>query len=103
MYTLLVLNVSPEFEEELVDCLLEQPEVSGFTTYHVFGHGEGGRMTMAEQVSGRRKRLQVELVVESQVVSRLITRVRQSVGVDGVYWEQPVRNLGRFEQEPREG
>jgi nitrogen regulatory protein PII len=98
MHTLLVLNVSPEFEEELVDCLLEAPEVSGFTTFQVYGHGEGGRMTLAEQVRGRRKRLQVEIVIEAQKVNRILSLVAESVGCDGVYWEQPVRNLGRLEQ-----
>jgi nitrogen regulatory protein PII len=98
MHTLLVLNVSPEFEEELVDCLLELPEVNGFTTFIVYGHGENGRMTVAEQVRGRRKRLQVEMIVAPEAVNRVLELVRDELGVDGVYWEQPVRNLGRLER-----
>jgi nitrogen regulatory protein PII len=103
MPTLLVLNVSPEFEEELVDCLLELPEVHGFTTFTVFGHGEGGQMTVAEQVRGRRKRLQVEMIVEEQAVTSILTQVREEMAIDGVYWEQPVRNLGRLEKMAQDG
>lgn len=38
MNTLLVLNITPELEEELVDYLLSREEVGGFTSYPVHGH-----------------------------------------------------------------
>ncbi|MDR0781516.1 MAG: DUF3240 family protein [Pseudomonadales bacterium] len=101
MHTLLILNVAPELEEELVDCLLELPTVNGFSTHQVYGHGVNGRMTMAEQVSGRRKRLQVELIVEAQAVKPILAAVRE-IGASGLYWEHPVHNFGRLKPVPQE-
>ena len=37
--TLLVLNIPPELEEDLVDYLLSRPSVTGFTSFRVYGHG----------------------------------------------------------------
>ncbi|HWK53743.1 MAG TPA: DUF3240 family protein [Hyphomicrobiales bacterium] len=96
MHTMLVLNVAPELEEELVDCLLELPEVEGFSSYHVYGHGSGGLNTLAEQVRGRRKRMQVEMIVACEAVPRILAQVKTQVGGDGVYWEQLVHNRGRL-------
>jgi Protein of unknown function (DUF3240). len=100
MHTLLVLNISPELEEDLIDCLLEIPEVDGFTTREVYSHGRHEQMSIAEQVRGRRKRLQVELIVEAPAVNRVLTLIKEKVGGDGTYWEQPVRNIGRFKEFP---
>jgi hypothetical protein len=97
MYTLLVLNVAPDLEEELVDCLLELPEVNGFSTYQIHGHGYGGQMSVAEQVRGRRKRLRVEMIVEVDAVSRILAQVKE-VGATGLYWQQPASILGRIER-----
>ncbi|MDR2212899.1 MAG: DUF3240 family protein [Pseudomonadales bacterium] len=102
MLTLLVLTIAPELEEDLTDCLLELPEVNGFTTHQVSGHGEGGHMSIAEQVSGQRKRLQVELIVPAHTVNHILTHISETIGGDGVYWEQPVRNLGRFSDAKQE-
>ena len=39
MKTMLVLNIRPELEEDLVDFLLAREGVAGFTSYHGRGHG----------------------------------------------------------------
>ena len=96
MHTMLVLNVAPELEEELVDCLLELPQVEGFTSYPVYGHGSRGLNTLAEQVRGRRKRLQVEMIVPSDAVPHILAQIKNHIGGDGVYWEQLVHNRGRL-------
>ena len=49
MNVLLVLNITPELEEELVDYLLSCEKVGGFTSYPVHGHGEQGRAVAASQ------------------------------------------------------
>lgn len=63
---LLILIAPPNLEETLVDMLLQQTSVSGFTTSHVSGHGssygEGGvKLSLVEQVTGRQKRVQFML------------------------------------------
>jgi len=96
MYTMLVISVATELEEELVDCLLEIPDIEEFSSSVVYAHGHSERMTLAEQVRGRRKRLQMELILPAQSVNKVLTLLRENLGGDGVYWEQAVRNFGRF-------
>jgi len=96
MHTLLVLNINPELEEELIDYLLELDCVSGFTSYHVHGHGHQANMSIAEQVTGRRKRTQLELLVEEVDVKSILGGLQSEVGRDIVYWQQPVKGVGRL-------
>jgi hypothetical protein len=97
MNTLLMLNISPELEEELIDYLLELDSVKNFTSYHVRSHGRFDKLTLAEQVSGRRKRCQIEILLEASEVTPLLTGLAANVGRDIVYWEQSVRNAGRID------
>lgn len=60
---LLILIVPPSLEELLVDMLLQQPAIAGFTTSNVSGHssshGDGElALSLVEQVTGRQKRVQ---------------------------------------------
>ena len=86
MNTLLVLNITPELEEELVDYLLSREEVGGFTSYPVHGHGAQGRLSIAEQVSGRRKRVQFEILLPEP----------QEVGKGIHYWQLSVIRSGHL-------
>lgn len=97
MDTLLVLNVSPQFEEDLVDYLLQADGVSGFTVQTVYGHGPEGRMTLAEQVAGRRKRVQASIVLPQDAVAGLLAGLRSVGGRDIVWWQQPVSASGRID------
>ena len=96
METLLVLNISPDLEEDLVDYLLQLDFVSGFTSSHVYGHGRHGLMTVAEQVIGRRKRMQFEVVMKEAQVADLLAELAAQVGRDISYWQLPVSNFGRI-------
>lgn len=96
MQTLLVLNINPELEEDLVDFLLASPRVNGFTSYHVHGHGAFPDMSLSEQVSGRRKRIQLEAILEKDAIPELLGRLKSEVGTDIVYWEQAISNPGRI-------
>jgi nitrogen regulatory protein PII len=96
MNTLLVLNISPELEEDLVDYLLQVEGVSGFTTQTVYGHGPEGAMTLAEQVAGRRKRLRIEILMREEDVANALAGLAAEVGRDIVYWQQPVSGFGRI-------
>lgn len=56
---LLIMVASPNLEEMLVDVLLEKPEISGFTSSQVSGHGaHGAKLSLMEQVTGRQQRTQ---------------------------------------------
>ncbi|PKO47948.1 MAG: DUF3240 domain-containing protein [Betaproteobacteria bacterium HGW-Betaproteobacteria-22] len=63
---LLILIAPPDLEDTLVDLLLQQKEISGFTTSHVSGHGSSHgngavALSLVEQVTGRQKRVQFML------------------------------------------
>lgn len=60
---LLILIVPPSLEEMLVDELLQQTAIAGFTTSNVSGHGSSHgdgavALSLVEQVTGRQKRVQ---------------------------------------------
>lgn len=96
MKTMLVLNVPPVLEEDLVDYLLGHPDIDGFTSFAAAGHGAAGSsLSIAEQVTGRRKRIQFEIIMASDEVSRITDSLGIEVGPDIVYWQIPVQGWGR--------
>lgn len=97
MKTLLVLNTKPELEEDLVDYLLSLSCVHGFTSYPVRGHGHHDNLSIAEQVSGRRKRLQVELVVADADVDTILQGLADNVGRDIAWWQQTISASGSLD------
>jgi nitrogen regulatory protein PII len=97
MKVLLVLNINPELEEDMVDYLLGLVDVEGFTSCPVRGHGMHGNMSLSEQVSGRRKRLQMELLIGQEAAETVLDGIKASVGRDIVWWIQPVINSGRID------
>tara|TARA_R110000796_G_scaffold250638_1_gene380075 strand:- start:229 stop:555 length:327 start_codon:yes stop_codon:yes gene_type:complete len=94
---ILMLNVAPELEEDLVYYLLSIEQIVGFTSYTVYGHGQHQGLSVAEQVSGRRKRSQYELIVKKSIIPLIISGLAEAVGRDIIYWQQPVSNFGRLE------
>ncbi len=95
--TLLVLNIPPEIEEDLVDYLLSLESVPGFTSFRVHGHGEHSALSIAEQVTGRRARLRYELVLPEDQVESVLSGLKAEVGSDIIYWLQPVTKFGRID------
>lgn len=95
--TMLVLNIPPEVEEDLVDYLLTLEAVGGFTSFRVHGHGEHAALSLAEQVTGRRARLRYEIVLDAARVPEVLGGLATSVGRDIIHWEQPVSNFGRID------
>ena len=60
---LLMVIAPPSLEEMLVDALLQQTQISGFTSSKVNGHGSehaenGAQLSIVEQVTGRQQRIQ---------------------------------------------
>ncbi|MCP5145083.1 MAG: DUF3240 family protein [Gammaproteobacteria bacterium] len=92
---LVVLTVPGELEEAIVDWLLEHGP-GGFTTCPVRGHGaDAARLTLAEQVSGRQRRLQFQVQIDGEACSSFLSGLRASLpGADIHYWVLPVLGGG---------
>lgn len=75
--SLLIIVVSPSLEEMLVDVLLEKPEISGFTSSEVSGHGvDGAALSLREQVTGRQKRIQFMVYGLSQDLQKIAASLK---------------------------
>lgn len=76
---LLILLVTPKLEEVLVDFLLQQTAISGFTTAPANGHGAGHssvKLSLIEQVTGRQSRVQFMLHATLPVMHTLIAALK---------------------------
>ncbi len=94
---LLRLNVPPSLEEDVVDLLLAADNIPGFQSYPTRGHGQVGAMTIAEQVEGRRNRVQFEIVLETDTLESLLQTFKESLPVpDIIYWVLPISASGRL-------
>ncbi len=93
--TMLVLNVNPALAEEMVDYLLVQEGVNGFTSYQVHGHGRNRGLSVTEQVTGRQNREQYEVLMDVSDVDAVVDGLAENVGRDIVYWQQPMTGMGR--------
>ncbi|MFC1689915.1 DUF3240 family protein [Pseudomonadota bacterium] len=94
---LLRLNIPPGLEEDLVDLLLASGEITGYQSYPIRGHGSVGAMTIAEQVAGRRDRIQFEIVLDSELLESTLATLKEAFPVrDVVYWVLPMVQSGRL-------
>ncbi len=94
---LLRLNIPPGLEEDLVDLLLASEDISGYQSYPTRGHGRVGAMTIAEQVVGRRARIQFEIVLDEDTLEPTLEHLRRAFPVrDVIYWVLPVVQSGRL-------
>lgn len=94
--TMLVLNAGPKLEDDLMDYLLGLEVVTGFTSYPVRGHGAGQSLSIAEQVAGRRKRIQVEIMLDSDAVEAVLAGLAEQVGRDVVWWSYVLSGRGHL-------
>lgn len=98
---LLRLNVPPSLEEDLVDLLLGSDDIRGYQSYPTRGHGQVGAMSIAEQVAGRRQRIQFEIVLNADLLEPTLDRLRKAFPVrDVIYWVLPVLESGRLSESP---
>jgi len=94
---LLRLNIPPSLEEEFVDALLSSDVIKGYQSYNTSGHGQVGAMTIAEQVAGRRNRVQFEIALEADSVEPLLQQLKAEFPTpDIIYWLVPITESGRF-------
>jgi len=85
--TLLSLVVSPLVEDTLVDWLLAHDEVPGFTSAAVNGHGSSVHsMSLAEQVSGRRRQVLFQLHLPTAQCDGLVDALKNDFGNSGIHF-----------------
>lgn len=96
-YQLLTLIAPPSLEETLVDWLLEYESEYGFSSFPVNGHSSRhAGLTLAEQVSGRKRQVRFELHLPAAEISGLTERLKRDfAGVGLHYWVLPVLEHGR--------
>lgn len=96
---LLSLVVAPMVEDALVDLLLEQNGVSGFTSFPINGHGASiHALTPAEQVSGRQRQILFQTYLDRSQKDRLLETIRQAFAGSGIhFWVVPLAEAGRID------
>ncbi|MCF7987224.1 MAG: DUF3240 family protein [Methylovulum sp.] len=95
---LVTLNVPPSLEELLVDSLLMLEAQYGFSSFTVNAHHhENKNLSLAEQVSGRQKKIRFQMYVEAKSLPSLLIHLKQEfVGTGIQYWVLPVIEKGIF-------
>lgn len=82
----------PSLENQLVDWLLLQNGGTGFSSAIIHGHSSHhDHLSIAEQVSGRQKRLQFEVQFSSDRLKDFLGSLKRDfAGADLHYWVLPV-------------
>lgn len=94
---LFTLIAPPSLEEPLVDWLLEFESEYGFSSFPVSGHSSRqAGLTLAEQVSGRKRQVRFEMHLPETEWQPLVERLRRDFAGAGIhYWVSPVIEQGR--------
>ncbi len=94
----LVMVAPPQIEEKLLDVLLAAVGNEVFTSMPSFGHGTAqGRLSSAEQVMGRSRSVQVQIIVTAAELVTLLQTLRESFAGTGLrYWAMPLAALGEI-------
>lgn len=84
----LTIVFPPSVEEKLLDALLETPGAEVFTSAQVHCHGSGhGPTSAAEQVMGRRRGVQVQVVLATEALDRVVALLNTDFrGTSIRYW-----------------
>ena len=93
---LLILVATPAVEESLVDWLLAREELSGFSSNRIDGHGSRpDELSLAEQVTGRQRKVMFHVHTDCEAVKELIPRLGQDFAGAGLhYWVMPLIDAG---------
>lgn len=93
---LITLNVPPSLEEVVVDCLLTFETEAGFSSFPVYAHDHRNTgLTVAEQVSGRQKKIRFQMYVPESDVDAFLTKIKNELsGTDIHYWVLPIITQG---------
>lgn len=93
---LVTLNVPTMLEESVVDCLLTFEAEHGFSSFEVYAHDHRNTgLSLAEQVSGRRKRIRFQMYIREADLSALLDKLKEKFNNAGIhYWVLPVLEKG---------
>ncbi|MCX7097044.1 MAG: DUF3240 family protein [Methylococcales bacterium] len=93
---LVTLNIPPSLEEMMVDSLLLLEAEHGFSSFQVNAHHhENQGLSLAEQVTGRQKRIRFQMYVPADELPSLLTQLRKDFTGSGIqYWVLPVIENG---------
>lgn len=96
LLNLLIIIAPPSLEEPLVDWLLSNETEHGFSSYEVNGHtSQHDGLSLAEQVSGRKRRIQFQMEIPATDAELLIDKLKQDFNRSGIhYWVIPVIDAG---------
>lgn len=94
----LSLICPPTVEEKLLDVLLANAGSEVFTSTPTYSHGTAqGRLTATEQVMGRSRAVQVNVLLTEEELARLRELLQQEFAGTGVrYWASPLAFDGEF-------
>jgi hypothetical protein len=97
---ILILVGTPAIEGALVDWLLQRPDVSGFTTIPVCGHGAPHHlMNVGELVEGRQSQVLIWLQLPEDKVTELLQGLKRDFTHAPIhYWVLPTISSGRVDQ-----
>jgi hypothetical protein len=93
---LVTLNIPPSLEEMMVDSLLMLEAEHGFSSFPVNAHHHDNKgLSLAEQVTGRQKRIRFQMYVPAEELPALLVQLRQDFSGSGIqYWVLPVVESG---------
>jgi hypothetical protein len=95
---LITLNVPPALEGMMVDNLLTLEFERGFSGFPVYAHHhENKGLSIAEQVTGRQKRIRFQMYVNGTDLATLLVNLRENFSGSSIqYWVSPVLENGEF-------
>lgn len=95
---LLTLICSPALEQTIIDWLLTQDSMPGFTSLCVYGHGSDPHtLSLVERVEGRKKKIMFQVHLEEQHARQIVNKLKQEFGGTKIhYWLQPLVEAGKL-------
>jgi hypothetical protein len=95
---LLSIVCTPAQEELLIDWLLLQKGLTGFSTLRIHGHGVlGQQLSLTEQVTGRQAKVMFKLHATLSVLQNIIQGLKQDFTGTGLhYWLVPLLEAGHL-------
>ncbi len=95
---LLTLICPPSLERIITDWLLEQEDLTGFTSMQANGHGSDPEsLNLIEQVQGSKKQIMFQIHMTSERAEVAINDLKQDLkGAKIHYWLVPVIDAGKL-------
>lgn len=102
---LLTLLVPPRLADAVVELLLEHPATPPFTSVVGRGHGDDpDAMTLAEQVSGWRREVRMEVRIDHGDQEALLEALRTRMPTAAIRWRiTPILAYGTLASQTSEG